>query len=142
MTFDHSAFDGDCPPMQEVRAPVSATMQRVARYIEENYTENVPLRDLAQLAALSPCTLVNLFRREVGIPPHQYLCHVRILEAMALLRSGASPAAAAIDAGFFDQSHLTRHFKRVCGMTPGQYAASVLTAATLAAAPEPRQALW
>jgi len=116
-------------------------MRRVARYIEENYTENVPLRDLAQLVALSPCTLINLFRREVGIPPHQYLCYVRIREAMALLRGGSSAAAAAIDAGFFDQSHLTRHFKRVCGMTPGQYVASMIATASLASAQERRAAL-
>jgi AraC-like DNA-binding protein len=141
MVFDHGGFNGDRPAAQQVRRPVSATMRRVARHIEENYTENVSLRELAQLAALSPCTLVNLFRREVGIPPHQYLCYVRIREAMALLRGGSSAAAAAIDAGFFDQSHLTRHFKRMCGMTPGQYVASMIASASLAAIQDGRPAL-
>src|SRR5262249_51695923 len=134
MTFDPGGFDDDRVPMQRVRSPESATMRRVARYIEENYTENVPLRDLAQLVALSPSAHIHRSGREVVAPPHQYLCYVRIREAMALLRGGSSAAAAAIDAGFFDQSHLTRHFKRVCGMTPGQYAASMIATASLAPA--------
>ncbi|MCC7275686.1 MAG: helix-turn-helix transcriptional regulator [Alphaproteobacteria bacterium] len=100
----------------------SSAIGRVVAHIEENYAEPLPLAELAQLADVSLYRFVTLFRQEVGMPPHRYLCHVRVREAMALLRSGLPPAHAASEAGFFDQSHLARHFKRVCGMTPGQYA--------------------
>ncbi len=115
-------------------------MRRIASYIEQNYTDNLPLSELARLAEISPYTLVNVFRREVGIPPHQYICYVRIREAKALLRSGLSLASAASEAGFFDQSHLTRHFKRLCGMTPGQYIAQMTPLRPALAAAEHVQA--
>ena len=79
------------------------------------------LEELAALANLSPCRFATVFRREIGLPPHRYLCHVRIQHAIALLRSGVPLAMAASEAGFFDQSHLSRHFKSICGMTPGKY---------------------
>ncbi|MGE0718371.1 MAG: helix-turn-helix domain-containing protein [Alphaproteobacteria bacterium] len=100
------------------------SIDRVVAHIEENYARPLSLDELARLADVSVWRFVVLFRERVGMPPHRYLCHVRVREAMALLRSGLPPAHAASEAGFFDQSHLSRHFKRVCGMTPGQYAAS------------------
>jgi AraC-like DNA-binding protein len=45
----------------------------------------------------------------------------RVRHAQALLRQGATLASAASESGFCDQSHLSRRFKRLCGMTPGQY---------------------
>jgi transcriptional regulator GlxA family with amidase domain len=93
----------------------------VIAHIEANYSAAIPLEDLAAIARVSVLRLITSFRQEVGIPPHRYQCDVRVREAQALLRQGVTPAAAAIEAGFFDQSHLTRHFKRVCGSTPGKY---------------------
>jgi AraC-like DNA-binding protein len=131
------------PQSPPVRSPASATIRRVASYIEENYADSLPLSELARLAEISPFTLVNVFRREVGIPPRQYICYVRVREAKALLRSGVSLASAATDAGFFDQSHLTRHFKRFCGMTPGQYLAQMTPRRPARAAVEDaRASLW
>ena len=99
----------------------AAALRRVAEYIEKNSTERIMLEELAALANLSPCRFATVFRREIGLPPHRYLCHVRIQHAMALLRSGVPLAMAASEAGFFDQSHLSRHFKSICGVTPGKY---------------------
>lgn len=98
-------------------------VRRVAAHIEANFTDRVTLQDLAAIAGLSVFRLVTVFRREVGVPPHRYLCHVRIRAAMALLGRGIPPAVVASEAGFFDQSHLSRHFKTICGVTPGQYLA-------------------
>ena len=99
----------------------AAALRRVAEYIEKNSTERIMLEELAALANLSPCRFATVFRREIGLPPHRYLCHVRIQHAIALLRSGVPLAMAASEAGFFDQSHLSRHFKSICGVTPGKY---------------------
>src|SRR5215471_5503613 len=99
----------------------AAAVRRAAEYIEQNSTERIMLEELAALANLSPCRFATVFRREIGLPPHRYLCHVRIQHAMALLRSGVPLAIAASEAGFFDQSHFSRHFKNICGITPGKY---------------------
>jgi AraC family transcriptional regulator len=57
------------------------------------------------------------------VSPHQYLIQVRVNNARALLMAGAgkrSVAAVAEAVGFADQSHLTRHMKRLLGVTPGE----------------------
>jgi len=99
----------------------SAAVRKVAEYIQQNSTERIMLQELAALANLSPCRFATVFRREIGLPPHRYLCHVRVQHAIVLLRSGVPLAMAASEAGFFDQSHFSRHFKTICGVTPGKY---------------------
>jgi len=98
-----------------------STIRRAIDYIERNSTQSISLRELAAVTNLSLFRFATLFRREMGVPPHRYLCQVRIEHAKALLRDGIPPAIAASEAGFFDQSHLCRHFKNMCGLTPGQY---------------------
>jgi len=56
------------------------------------------------------------------MPPHAYLESVRIRHAQALLTAGVPLVQVALDSGFSSQSHLTNRFKRVLGVTPGQYA--------------------
>ena len=68
---------------------------------------------------------IRAFRKEVGLSPHAYLNQLRLLEARRLIAQGRAPADVATQVGFYDQSHLIRHFKRVYGITPGQYAAAV-----------------
>jgi AraC-like DNA-binding protein len=104
----------------------SQPMQRARDYIQQNYAENITLKELAAVSGLSPYHFLRVFRRDVGLTPHAYLNHVRVLRARALLQRGYPIAQAAVNVGFVDQSHLHRHFKRIVGVTPGQYA---LTAA-------------
>ena len=61
----------------------------------------------------------------MGVPPHAYLRQIRIAQAKKLLKSGLSLADVAQTVGFTDQSHLNRWFKRLWGITPGQYRNSV-----------------
>jgi AraC-like DNA-binding protein len=96
-------------------------VRRALEYLEENYTENVSLQNLSQLAGLSPFHLLRVFEKQVGLPPHAYLIHLRLRHAKRLLSAGLPITHAAADAGFTDQSHLNRHFKRIFGVTPGQY---------------------
>lgn len=112
-------------PEQEVETrdspSYSPRVRDVIAHIEANYSAAIPLEHLAAIANVGVIRLITSFRREVGIPPHRYQCDVRVRAAQAMLRRGVTPAVAALEAGFFDQSHLTRHFKRVCGSTPGKY---------------------
>lgn len=64
---------------------------------------------------------MRTFRRSIGLSPYAYLTQIRVEAAKKLLNEGASIADVASDIGFTDQSHLTRHFKRITGVTPGQY---------------------
>lgn len=100
---------------------VSPGIARSLAHIERHFTEAVYVQDLAALAGLSVCRFVTVFRQQVGLTPHRFICHRRIRYAQALLREGVPLAQAASEAGFFDQSHLSRHFKSVCGITPGRY---------------------
>ncbi len=96
-------------------------VQHARAYLRQHYAENVSLEDLAAQVNLSPYHLVHVFHAEVGVPPHVYLTHVRVERAKALLAAGQQIAQIAADVGFTDQSHLTRRFKGVVGVTPGHY---------------------
>ena len=101
-------------------------MRRARDYIQHNYAENITLKELAAISGLSPYHFLRVFRRDMGLTPHAYLNHIRVLRARDLLQQSCPIAQAAVNVGFVDQSHLHRHFKRIVGVTPGQYA---LTAA-------------
>ena len=99
----------------------SSGIRRALCHIERNFTDAIYLEELAVLAGLSICRFVTVFRRQVGLTPHRFICHRRIGYAKRLLRDGVPMALAASEAGFFDQSHFSRHFKNICGVTPGRY---------------------
>lgn len=112
------------PPLPGPRRP---QVIDAIRYIEEHYAQHISLADLSLIAGLSLCRFVTVFSREMGISPYRYLCLVRVRAAQGLLREGVAPAIAAIEVGFWDQSHLCRHFRAVSGMTPGQFIAGLTT---------------
>jgi len=99
------------------RSPI----RRTRDYIEAHYNEDISIRSLASIAGLSPFHFIRAFHKEMGLPPHGYLKQARVRRARNLLGRGWSIAAAALEAGFADQSHLARNFKRVLGITPGQF---------------------
>jgi AraC-like DNA-binding protein len=99
-------------------------IKRAREYLDSEYRRNVSLSELALVAGTSGFHLTRMFAREVGLPPHAYLTTVRLRHARRLLAVGHSIARTAADVGFVDQSHLTRHFQRAFGVTPGQFAAA------------------
>lgn len=99
--------------------------QAVARardFLEDNYREDITLHRLAEIAGLSTYHFHRVFQQEMGLPPHTFLRHVRLYRAKEMLARGVPAGRAAVEVGFFDQAHFTRHFKRLVGITPGQYA--------------------
>jgi AraC-like DNA-binding protein len=70
---------------------------------------------------LSPFHLNRVFSKEFGLPPHAFLTQVRVARAKALLKQGTSITQTALEVGFSDQSHFTRHFRRLVSVTPGHY---------------------
>jgi len=81
----------------------------------------VSLSEASRVLAAHPAHLVRVFSREHGIPPHRYLTGRRVDLARRLLLDGRPPADVATAAGFYDQSHLTRHFTRMLGVSPARY---------------------
>jgi AraC-like DNA-binding protein len=90
-------------------------------YLIRNQSGHCDLDSLSIHLGLSHFQVVRLFNRRVGMPPHAFLVQLRLAKACRLLRAGAPIAAAAVDSGFFDQSALTRHFRRSLGVTPRQF---------------------
>ena len=78
---------------------------------------------MAAVARLSPYHFARQFKRATGLPPHQYVILRRVEWAKRLLETGTdfSLAEVAAQAGFSDQSQFTHHFKRLVGVTPGQF---------------------
>jgi AraC-like DNA-binding protein len=93
----------------------------VREYVEAHYCDNISMATLAEVAHTSPYHLNRVFAREIGIPPHAFQTQVRIERAKLLLLKGMSVAETALSTGFFDQSHLTRYFKRIVGVSPRSY---------------------
>lgn len=96
-------------------------LKRACDYLIANYAENISLEKLASLANLSPFHFNRLFSEQFGIPPHAFQVQLRLSQAKKFLREGMKIAQVAFQTGFADQSHLNRHFKRVIGITPGEY---------------------
>lgn len=80
-----------------------------------------PVAALARLAGVSPFHLERLFVRDLGVPLGEYALGRRVRLAAARIGAGVPLAEAALAAGFYDQSHLTRHFRRRMGVPPGRY---------------------
>jgi AraC-like DNA-binding protein len=96
-------------------------VRRAKEFIDENYADPVSLRDLARVAGLSPYYLHRSFCQQIGMPPHAYQVHVRVMRAKALMRKNWPLAQISSATGFADQSHFGRHFKRLIGVTPAAY---------------------
>lgn len=109
--------DAKCDHTGPVRRAIELLRLRLA--------EAVTLDDLAAHADLDKFHLCRAFRAQVGLPPHAYLTRLRIMRAKDLLAAGRKPSEIALQVGFYDQSQLNRHFRRIVGTTPGQYARGV-----------------
>lgn len=106
-------------------APVARQDERAliaAHCIDQRAGEPLKLDDVAAAAGLGSFHLVRVFRRSIGVTPHQYLMRVRLLRAMRLLRDTARPITdVAYEAGWSDLSNFTRTFRRDVGCTPGNF---------------------
>jgi AraC-like DNA-binding protein len=109
-------------PYQSPLSPRDDKALRLARdYLADQPERNISLDELATAAGTGRHRLIRLFRQRTGLPPHALQLAHRIRTARRLLEAGRTPAQAATAAGFTDQSHLHRHFRRSLGMTPAEY---------------------
>jgi AraC-like DNA-binding protein len=108
--------------------PPGPARRRLAASLRDLLDADVPagvvLAEAAAVLGADPAVLVRAFSATFGITPHAYLVGRRLDLARELLLDGVRPADAATAAGFYDQAHLTRHFRRFLATTPGRFTAS------------------
>jgi AraC family transcriptional regulator len=110
-------------PKPQPVAPPAAVLRAVA-LMRSRLADGISLEELARAAQLSPFHFARQFKAATGHPPHDYHIRLRVDRAQELLRTRGREwtlAAIASECGFVDQSHFSRHFKRVVGVTPGEY---------------------
>ena len=107
-------------------APTASPAVAIARRrLDEAPEVPATLAELAALSGVSRFQLLRGFARETGATPHAYLLQRRVRLARQLLVAGHGLAHAALEAGFADQSHMTRAFHRQLGVTPARYRAAL-----------------
>jgi AraC-like DNA-binding protein len=114
--------------LTRVPLPPPSPSRHLARQLRElldaRFTGDVSLSQAAALLDRSVPHLVRSFTREFGLSPHAYVTGRRVDTARRLLLGGTPPAEVAAAVGFYDQAHLTRHFRRYTSVTPAAYARS------------------
>jgi len=110
-------------PEFEVQGRSKLTLAK--EFLDDFPQADTSLQELASLSNLSPYYFARSFQKEFGLPPHAYQVQARLRYATKLIKLGHSLKDVAQEAGFHDQSHFHRHFKRAMGVTPKQYAQSL-----------------
>ena len=105
----------------------SRAVRRALALLRARLAEPVTLDELAAHAGLDKSRLCRACRAEVGLPPHAWLTELRVVRAKELLASGTAPSDVVPLVGFYDQSRLNRHFRRIVGTTPGRWARQCAT---------------
>ena len=107
------------PNHDPARIPTAA--DRARELLEHAIAEPPSLTALAAAVGANPFVLLRDFRRRFGLPPHAFLVRLRAERARVLIAHGRDLVEVAQELGFADQSHLTRVFKRLYGVTPAAY---------------------
>ncbi|MGC1299977.1 MAG: AraC family transcriptional regulator, partial [Alloacidobacterium sp.] len=113
--FHHHALH---PPLQVPGAP---GIHRIMKLIDRDPERPLSLQAMAEMAGVSRFHFLREFHRATGATPHAYILQRRVLLARRLLAAGRELGQASADAGFADQSHMTRAFVRQLGVTPARY---------------------
>jgi transcriptional regulator GlxA family with amidase domain len=111
---------GQCPS-QKKRYPRlrREKLVRAVEYIQDQLDTDLTVAGIAQAVGISRYHFTKLFKESTGQSPYQYVVETRVKKAKELLTTGRfTISEVAHHVGFADQSHLTRHFKRVFGLPP------------------------
>jgi AraC family transcriptional regulator len=99
-------------------------LNRIKDYLTTHFNDDQSLTSLSQLAELvnlSEYHFLRMFKLSTGFTPNDYITFLKITEARKAIEKGLPLASVASHCGFANQSHLNRQFKKLTGVTPGQY---------------------
>ena len=100
-------------------------MQKARDFVHDRFQESISLADVADFAEVHPVSLARAFRRTYHCTVGDYVRKLRIeFACQKLTGSDASLVEIALSAGFSEQSHFSRTFKRLIGLTPSEYRSS------------------
>ncbi len=115
----------DVPSPKPPTAVPPMAVLKVVEFMRRRLHESLRIEELAEAAGMSPFHFARQFKTATGHPPHEFLMRLRVDRAQELIAQRGRDwtlAAIARDCGFVDQSHMARHFKRVLGITPRDFA--------------------
>ncbi|WP_439394638.1 helix-turn-helix domain-containing protein [Bradyrhizobium sp. PMVTL-01] len=104
----------------------AAQKRRALGFIETHLSRDFELEQLAREAGISEYHFIRCFKASFGLSPYQFVIRKRLDRAVEMIRESPLPLSeVAVACGFSDQSHMTRAFKRILGITPGVVRSSV-----------------
>jgi AraC-like DNA-binding protein len=109
-------------PRRASATPHRRAVENARAFLEANLCKAVASADLEAATGLTRYALARHFRACLGTSPYRYLIMRRLDRARSVIRKGTPLAEAALACGFADQSHMTRHFKKAYGLSPGRWA--------------------
>jgi AraC family transcriptional regulator len=123
---DHRALTPRQPTRRRYGEFPRGRLRAVVDYVEEHLDASPTLEQMAAVARLSVYHFARQFKAATGLPPRPYVIVRRVEQAKQLLQGGGdlSRAEVAAHAGFSHQSQFSHHFKRLVGVTPGQFRTS------------------
>jgi AraC-like DNA-binding protein len=110
----------NCEPF-ECNDVKNTSISPVKDFILENIGQSIKLDSLAAIASMDRYKFLRWFKREVGLTPMDYVILQRVERGKKMLKNGKPSVHAALDSGFYDQSHFSKYFKHFTGITPGEY---------------------
>jgi AraC family transcriptional regulator len=116
-------YGGMRPMSRPARGGLAPWQERRAReFLLDNIKSGVALREVARECGVSVGHFSHAFRRTLGVAPHKWLIEQRVVLSKEKLRDdGLSLSDVAMECGFSDQSHLTRAFREIVGVSPGAW---------------------
>jgi AraC-like DNA-binding protein len=120
VAFSRALFLRTCQA-GEPTPPVRLRIEQLKKELSTDLRHPLPLETLARRHGINPYTLLRQFKKATGVTPHAFRLNRQISRARELLRRGMDPATVATECGFYDQSHMHRHFRAMTTVTPGEY---------------------
>jgi AraC-like DNA-binding protein len=120
-TIVSELIDAPHGALAEVDAGAKAA-ERIRDCLHHTDDVEMDLEALAREVRMSRFQALRTFKRRYGITPHAYRICKRVWDSRLLLRQGVPGASVAAQLAFADQSHFIRHFRRIVGVTPAEYA--------------------
>ncbi len=116
-----AVFRKSCTEQACVKSVPDENIEELKNLLSTSLKDDLTLVEFSEKLNVNPYTFLRRFKKATGITPHAYRMNCRIEQAKSYLQRGMDITETALECGFFDQSHLHRHFKAITTVTPKEY---------------------